>query len=426
METIVDFNRLDLATHPVVRSLVQIKWNAFAKQYCYFQAFMYILLLLCFTISALLSDLTHRHRYDTTSDKARIAFEIATLCLLGYHIWEEYSEFRIGKKILEFRIKKVEDVLAILTPDQHSYKLRTYERDQMMKTTGFQLYISQRSNRLDCIAYFLISVTVLLRIANVAAHSSHKYHVDGYSVDSLMRADSGFLAFTMIGLWLKLFKYGQLSTYLGPFVVMMSRMINDTFLFLSLWIIVLIAFGCGFMVVFKATPGDDDFGNFFTSLLSVYLASFGNFDYQTLKDYDDVLAPLLFIPFGFMSVILFLNIFIAMLNNTFTRIYSRSKDIAEMGLADLCLQIERRLSEIDLQKHRQAVWNMTPHVDYLVKLDDSDLTENLELNELKDEMTQKLEKHTSSIKSKLESMEEKFSDMQRALEELKKPTSSSP
>lgn len=52
--------------------------------------------------------------------------------------------------------------------------------------------------------------------------------------------------------------------------------------------------------------------------------------------------------------------FIAMLNNTFQRVYDRSKDVAEMQLAEIVFGIEETLSPKDLKAHREYIDKISP------------------------------------------------------------------
>jgi uncharacterized protein YprB with RNaseH-like and TPR domain len=70
--------------------------------------------------------------------------------------------------------------------------------------------------------------------------------------------------------------------------------------------------------------------------------SLTDFDYLELKNANSHMAPILFVTFTFLSVVILLNILIATLNTTFQRSYDKSKQVALMERARILFAIEEK------------------------------------------------------------------------------------
>jgi hypothetical protein len=75
------------------------------------------------------------------------------------------------------------------------------------------------------------------------------------SPDNIMAVDNGFLAIGLALAWIKLFKLIRVTKW-GPFVVIVGEMLEDSFQFVVLWGMLLIAYGVAFTVIFQGQTDD--------------------------------------------------------------------------------------------------------------------------------------------------------------------------
>jgi len=129
-----------------------------------------------------------------------------------------------------------------------------------------------------------------------------------------------FLALTATCSWIYSLHLIRTASGYGAFVVMITEVIShDLILFITLYIIVLMAFSSGFHLLFQRTQQDGYLGIHHT-MYSMFQITIQMYDPTTYTN-SNLPLPTLggFIAFIVMSTILMLNIFIAMINSTYQR-----------------------------------------------------------------------------------------------------------
>jgi len=132
-------------------------------------------------------------------------------------------------------------------------------------------------------------------------------------------------AVLIVFIWFKSIYFLRLIDEIAPLVDMISIIINDIKYFVAIFIIAIIAFSQGFMLIGKnqiQEGYDPPYANIVGAIEHVYLSSLGEFDTEAYTE-SEMMTPILFILFlglSFYMQIVLLNMLIAIMGDTFNRI----------------------------------------------------------------------------------------------------------
>lgn len=154
--------------------------------------------------------------------------------------------------------------------------------------------------------------------------------------------------------WTFLLYYARGFRKIGFYVVVIREMIlEDLIRFLLIFIVFLGGFSVAFISLFRET-NDEHFTAFPQTLFALFKMML--FDFSVLKLDDAVssgLATALFVFYVVITGVLLLNLLIAMMNNTYSRIIAQSKAQWELERASLIMLVERRIP-FSLQKYLRS------------------------------------------------------------------------
>ena len=127
------------------------------------------------------------------------------------------------------------------------------------------------------------------------------------------------MAYTFMGVnavvtWLKLLKYLNLFPHLSMLSITLRNAAYPAISFSVMFAIVFCSCGQAFNLAFGAQLRD--FSTFSRSMMSLFRALLGDFDYTSIEEADRVVGPILFTVFIFLVVFVLLNMFIAILTVT--------------------------------------------------------------------------------------------------------------
>lgn len=204
---------------------------------------------------------------------------------------------------------KVEDMFVIL----YAISGILYEIGRLMEVNfKFKKYFNNVWNLLDAISYILIYIWM-----------SILSHPGNFVVGRVA------LAISAIPLSLGVLQYLASVKFLGELVIMMIAMTADLLSFAAIFIACIIGFDIAFLGMFNGEPA---FRNAGTTVLTLFSASLGNYDFQELfTSYDDktdrtmhTIASTMMIVYVTMTAIVLLNLLIARMSSTLQRIESRA------------------------------------------------------------------------------------------------------
>lgn len=143
----------------------------------------------------------------------------------------------------------------------------------------------------------------------------------------LMNQESNLNAFNAMIMWLKFFKYCQVSRRMSFLLRIMARASTDIFFFMLMFFIFFLGFAQAGYLAFSVNV--DDFRTFSYSLLTLFKSIVGDLDYDKLADANSVYGPFFYIVYYVTVLLILLNVFLAILNDAYTAV--REEDQNSVG-----------------------------------------------------------------------------------------------
>ncbi|XP_064605915.1 transient receptor potential cation channel subfamily V member 2-like [Liolophura sinensis] len=390
----------DILTHKVMLKLLRVDWKMFASQGAWVAVLFNFFFILLWTIMGVVVEYDKRHVYVLPDQWWRVVLFIAAVFLTIYQIADELIEYNRSRKSHNkwkaWREKEIERDLVYAHPqwpEEANFLWRETENLDKIRPK----YFSDWWNVFDWVCYILLLASIITHIADVAAHS-----------DLLARWHIRILAFTIILLWLRLMKNARAFERLGPFIVILAHMFGDVFKFAFLYLVFYIPYACAFWMMFggKKLPEDlagtanateivvNRFQHINEVLFSLFrLTLVDEYDYDNMKLVDSLMADILLGSWFALSAILCLNLFIALLSDTFQRVYDNAQANAVMQKAITVLSIWDSLGKKRKRKF----------LDRLKKPIEDDYDDDVTISGDED-----LKKVTIQIKDQLDELEEKW------------------
>jgi hypothetical protein len=152
-----------------------------------------------------------------------------------------------------------------------------------------------------------------------------------------------FFSYTAILVWLSMLYFLESFESTGPYVRTIFEIMSDIKAFLFLYLLVNVAFTVG-MNLHSIDPDDVEYGvpnvaSLFSALLSTYrMGTLGDFEPSTFE--DDLSIYLMFALCTFIVMVVFLNILIAVISDTFDKIQEVQESARVKGIAQAVNDIE--------------------------------------------------------------------------------------
>ncbi|KAK7492930.1 hypothetical protein BaRGS_00015877 [Batillaria attramentaria] len=428
----VTFKQYDLLLHSTFRKLLNVMWRKYARFWAVWNLTINFIYILLWTIIGIIVEYDQRHIYRWPTDVYRIVLWVVAVAFTAWQITEEVMEFirskRNHKKWEDGRQKSIECDRKFCHP-------RYPEEDAYLRSELKALedlspkYFSDAWNIFDWLCYILLFVDIATHVADIVAHS-----------ETMARAHIRLMALTIIMLWLRLMKNARAFALLGPFIVMLGHMMKDCARFLFLYMEFYIPFMAVFWMLFggtKRAEGDPDtqviVSGFHYPLELIFslfrLTLVDEYDYDNMKDVDEVFTDIVLIAWFFLSSILCLNLFIALLSDTFQRVYDNAQANAVMQKAQTVLNIWEGIAPKRRKRFLDYVDELcSPMIDYYdddyTTSGDDDLKKaTLQIRDKVDDFTEMFKLHfgdggdSSSILLGLDKPAQKFENEVSQLQE---------
>ena len=336
LDQIVKWKRMGLVTTPVVEELVESCWN-YKGWDNYKDALGYIFFLTIWTTISLLAYETQRREYTPT----RIIFEVVGCAAVMGYIGAEIKQYRnadkrgaeIKKNDMLDGVKEVEKIPVTCSDFYYTYTRLADTVDE----APLSEYFGNVWNIFDICGYLLLLTSECFQIANVLD--------EGEDPDEVMQFWAvRFLSIGLVFSWLKLLKYLRVWKAFGPFVVMLGHMFQkngDVVKFSVMFIVVLIPFAVAFTLLYGGTEDPEltiSYSTIGRSAVSVFRMTVVDYDYEILRQEHENTSAIIVIFWLFLSGIVFLNLFIAMMSTTFQNVHDASARFAAMERATAVVQ----------------------------------------------------------------------------------------
>uniref|UniRef100_A0A7M4FZE9 Polycystin-2 n=1 Tax=Crocodylus porosus TaxID=8502 RepID=A0A7M4FZE9_CROPO len=145
---------------------------------------------------------------------------------------------------------------------------------------------------------------------------------------------SNIAAVTMFFVWIKLFKFVSINRTMSQLSSTMSRCAKDVIGFAIMFFIIFLAYAQLAYLVFGTQV--DDFSTFQDCVLTQFRIILGDFNFTEVEEANRVLGPIYFTTFVFFMFFILLNMFLAIINDTYSEVKSdMAQQKNEMELSDL-------------------------------------------------------------------------------------------
>lgn len=134
--------------------------------------------------------------------------------------------------------------------------------------------------------------------------------------------------------WIKLFKFINFNRTMSQLSTTMSRCAKDLFGFTIMFFIIFLAYAQLAYLVFGTQV--DDFSTFQECIFTQFRIILGDINFAEIEEANRVLGPLYFTTFVFFMFFILLNMFLAIINDSYSEVKSDlAQQKAEMELSDL-------------------------------------------------------------------------------------------
>ncbi|XP_021345291.1 uncharacterized protein LOC110445166 isoform X4 [Mizuhopecten yessoensis] len=404
LQVAVNYKQYDLLMHLVFSRLINEMWCKFARWRAYVQFFLNFVYILLWSVLGVMVEYNERHIYKLPEHWWRIVLLAAAIAFTIYQVVEEINEYRQSvrrhKAWENRRTKDIEQDLQFCHPRWPEEELfLNSELKDLDKTSP--KYFKDYWNVFDWVCYGFLFVVIITHFVDIMQHS-----------EDLARFHISVMAITIILLWVRLAKSARPFSLIGPFIVILGHMLNDLLRFAFLYLEFFLPYVCAFWMIFGGTrvayadryipnanatitvPGFEDFNAVLFTMFRLTLVD--EYQYDDLKLIDPIMTDILVGTWLGLSAIICLNLFIALLSDTFQRVYDNAQANAIMQKAITCLNFWDGMS----------TKNRNKFLDYIAK-ECSPLQEYYD-DDMTEEGEEDMKKVTIQIKEDFDEFREMF------------------
>uniref|UniRef100_A0A8C9LCJ9 Polycystin 2, transient receptor potential cation channel n=2 Tax=Pavo cristatus TaxID=9049 RepID=A0A8C9LCJ9_PAVCR len=170
-------------------------------------------------------------------------------------------------------------------------------------------------------------------------------------------------AVTVFFVWIKLFKFVNFNRTMSQLSTTMSRCVKDVVGFAIMFFIIFLAYAQLAYLVFGTQI--DDFSTFQDCIFTQFRIILGDFNFTEVEEANRILGPIYFTTFVFFMFFILLNMFLAIINDTYSEVKSdMAQQKAEMELSDLIRKVTVMFSG-ENNFEWAAVWKLHFHLVFL-------------------------------------------------------------
>ena len=351
LQAVSQSNCLELIMHPIFQRLIDVKWRYFRAE-AWLDILPNVLMAILYTILACSVPQNVDNFYIPLSKNWwKIVIAIVFLAITLNEIRKEGKEYyrskKQSKKLMKWRRKEVERDFAFCHPRWPQERNFVEQELKRIKQDKGNNYFSDAWNFVDIITYAMLVVVTILHMSSVLVENN-LYH------DVFIR----ILSCSVIPVWVRLLKYARPFPNQGPFVVMLDHIVKDSAKWLLVIMMIYIPYGAAFWIMYgqnSQTPvkGYNDTTSLIFTMLRMPLLD--DYNFAQLEKAAPYMARVLCGSFIIISAIVLMNLYIALLSNTFQRVYDNARATAAIQRVRLLQDLELDTSENKLKRYREYI-----------------------------------------------------------------------
>ena len=227
-------------------------------------------------------------RYVSTKDNILFGFEVALIVFVVYYIVVESVELMVFRMNYFVQYWNVLDNIIIV---------------QILAGAAISLYRSVTIN--DLITKSETDLDTFTSFETIAYYES---------------IYNDLAAMCLFFSWIKIFKYLKFNKTMRHFSTTLSRCSKDILSFAVMFFIIFFAFAQLGLLLFGTILRD--FATFHDSTYTLFRIILGDFDFLALEQASTLLGPVFFITYIFCVFFILLNMFLAIINDTYSEVKS--------------------------------------------------------------------------------------------------------
>jgi len=314
VEKFVIKEKKEIVTHPWFQTLMDFYWTSFGKKLFIIQLVIYLSYTAFFTLSSILYSYNLNPNYNSTSKSEYIDNSSMEDNIKSNENNYDFENFYTNSHIHTVVI--ILDTITFLMNTFYFVNEITEIKKQRKKHAKF--YFTNKWNLFDIIQITLIYVTIPLKMIN------HKYILIP-------------IAILYPIFFIKFLNFSRGFRNVGPIVRTIFKMLKDIYNFMAVLFLFIMGFSQAFFVLMNH---DTQFSNPIVSVLTTFDMVIGGFDSSSLNQSEyPITCNVLYRLYLIISVIMLLNILIAILENSYVNISSEAENEWKLERAKLIISL---------------------------------------------------------------------------------------
>ncbi|KAL5252312.1 hypothetical protein ACHWQZ_G015174 [Mnemiopsis leidyi] len=415
---------LDLVQNPAIKALISTKWKQFGQRAVIKEIGLYLIYLISWSLLMILTPLKppkgDGDEYDRGSRRI-ITETVAYIFYIGF-VLDEIGEARSGqqqqKKWKNMRIGQVESDLKVVRP--LSEMDQAFLNSEMMKAVKQKSqYFGDYWNIFDWIVYSLQFVGIVIYLyCEVAVEEPRPGSAEEqHAIEIMFRRRSQLMATAILLSWFKVFKYLRVFKSMGPFVVIITHSFGDIGKISLVYVILYIPMVCIFYQFYgnQNIPGYQSVDDVMFTVFRMIVVD--DYNYNSLiitgakhepenesSNTTEVLSRMkrkgnyeagegvageveveiwwtrfLVAYWILVSSVILLNLFIALMSDTFQRVYDNAVGVAALEKAEIIAELEGKLNKKSRDRYLKDLEdNYSPLCEFTEISEADDASEEIE------------------------------------------------
>jgi len=360
LEMIVVYKETELVMHPVIQKLINVKWNLFARKYSWIELIVNLFFTSIWLVLAILVPRDGQFHTPVSNQAWRIVLEAIFLMMSTYFAIKEAmtsrNMHRIDSQWKEWMARNLEDELEHCHPKWPDE--RKYIESEIQRVWKFRGTHSRN---------ILWSIYEWMCHGSVLATAAAEVYYELNPMDKVAwKAFSIVLSISVMMICLRLMKMCRAFTFLSAFIVLLGHVLGATLKFAFLFFEFFIPYVCILWVIFGGKENAANIEKVSTNNGQKF-ESFGDIAYigwlmtvtadipfTAMVRYDRQLSMIIVGTYYALVSVVCINLYIALMSETFTRVYENAEANASLQQALLILYIEKQMNLEECAKVRKA------------------------------------------------------------------------
>eukprot|EP00795_Rhopilema_esculentum_P002480 gene2480-18142_t len=359
LEMIVVYRETDLVMHQVIQKMINVKWNLFARKKSIIELVINFIYTLIWVILALLIPRDGKFHTPLASKSWRIVLEAIFFFLTVYFAFKEIFMFKLMRKIdsrwRKWAIHNLEDELESCHPKWPEE--RKYVESEIQRVWGFR---GSYSRNIGWSVYEWCCHVSVLAVA--AAEVYYELHPTVAVAGKVYKI---ILSVSIMMVCIRLMKICRAFTFLSAFIVLLGHVVGATLRFAFLFFEFFIPYVCILWIVFggdenaknidKISKGDGERFRTFDEIIYItwLMTVTADIPFSPMVQYHRILASIIVGTYYALVSVVCINLYIALMSETFTRVYENAEANASLQQALLIIFMERQMGPAESAKMRK-------------------------------------------------------------------------